>query len=192
MGKLYCPEGKHEVKVAFQPSAGERYCPEHGCHLLPLPKKSTSGFRAQGESPERRDAREAFNRAVKRHHCFYSPYRTLDGKPRREDHICIYPLDAHHIVEKQWIEDNFGDLPEDELLAILFDPRIGAPLCRGGHNAVKSLLIYWDEVSEECKEACREVDDRWLDVPAPAGYQRKSMCEELRRVCPEREAVSAR
>lgn len=192
MGKLWCPEGKHEVKVAFQPSAGERWCPEHeGVHLQALPTKSSSDFRSQGESPKRRTAREAFNRAVKRHRCFYSPYRTLDGKSRREGHICMYPLDAHHIVEKQWIESNFADLSEDELLAILFDPRIGAPLCRGGHENVKSLRIYWDEVSNECKEVCREVDDRWLEMLTPAGTRRQSIYEELRRVCPEREAVSA-
>jgi hypothetical protein len=189
MAKLWCPEGKHEVPVAFQPSAGERWCPEHeGVHLQPKPKKASGGFRASNETPHRRAAREAFNRAVKQHRCFYSAYRTLDGKARRAGHHCSYPLDAHHIVEKSWIEDNYRDLPEEELLKILFDPRIGAPLCRGGHDAVKSLHIYWDELEPECIEFCSEVDAQWLDVPAPAGYQRKSMYEELRRACPVREA----
>jgi hypothetical protein len=189
--KLYCPDGEHEVKVAFNPSPGERWCPDHeGVHLQPLPKKASNGFRSRAESPARRAAREHFNRAVKRHRCFYSAYRSPDGKPRREDHHCIYPLDAHHIITKQWIETNYADLPEDELLEILFDPRIGAPLCRAGHENVVSLHIYWDEVSAECIEACQEVDRRWLDVPTPAGIRRQSMCEELRRVCPKRKEVA--
>ena len=56
----------------------------------------------------------------------------------------------------------------------------------GGHENVKSLLIYWDEVSPDCKQACQEVDERWLDVPTAAGVRRKSMYGELRRVCPVR------
>ena len=188
MTTLYCPEGQHEVKVAFNPSPGERFCPDHdGAHLRPLPKKASRGFRAQRETPARRSARERFNRAVKQHGCFYSSYRTEDGKPRRKGHRCSYPLDAHHIVTKQFIERNYADLPEDELLAILFDPRIGAPLCRAGHENVLSLHIYWHEVSKECREACLEVDRQWLDIPTPAGLRRQSMYEELRRVCPTRD-----
>jgi hypothetical protein len=187
MAKLWCREGEHEVKVAMRPAPGERWCPDHPeCHLAEKPKKRSAGFRADRETPARRSAREAFNRAVKAHRCFYSAYRAATGKPRREGHRCTYPLDAHHIVEKRWIEDNFPDLSEAELLAILFDPRIGAPLCRSGHDAVKSLRIFWDEVSDECKEACREVDRQWLDVPTPAGVRRKSMYAELRRACPPR------
>lgn len=188
--KLHCPQaGGHEVKVRFQPSAGERWCPTHDCRLQPLPKKASSGFRSQGESSARRSAREAFNRAVKDHRCFYSNYLSPDGKPRRKDHECVYPLDAHHVVEKSWIETNYSDLSEEDLLAILFDARIGAPLCRAGHDAVKTLQIFWDEVSEECKQACRDADERWLDVLTPAGVRRKSMYFELRRVCPDREAT---
>jgi hypothetical protein len=191
--KLYCPVGEHEVSVAFQPAAGERWCPEHkGTHLQPLPSKPGKGFRADNESPARKRARQAFNRAVKTYRCFYSAFRTSDGKPRRPDHTCIYPLDAHHLVEKQWIERNYADLEEDRLLIILFDPRLGAPLCRLGHEGVKALRIYWDEVSEEAKEAAREHDERWLDVLTPGGIQRQSIFAELRRVCPVREAVSAR
>lgn len=192
MAKLYCPEGKHYVKVAFNPSPGERWCPDHpGTSLQQPPKGPSKGFRAQRETPARRSARERFNRTVRRHGCFYSSYRTEDGKPRREGHHCSYPLDAHHIVSKQFIESNYADLLEDELLAILFDPRIGAPLCRGGHEGVKTLKIFWDEVSEECKEACAEVDRRWLDVPTPSGARRQSMYARLELECPKREAATA-
>ena len=169
-------------------SSVELNCPECGCRAESSLKQG-GGFKADNESPARRAARQAFNRAVKQHGCFYSAYRTKDGKPRRKGHICTYPLDAHHIVEKNWIERNYADLSEDELLSILFDPRIGIPLCRNGHANVANLRIFWDEVSGECKEACREVDQRWLEMPAER-WRRRSMYEELRRVCPKRKMVA--
>ena len=180
--------GRSSLSRKFNPV--ELQCPQPDCGLRADPKmKQGGGFKADNESAARKAARQHFNAAVLRHGCFYSAYRSPTGKPRREGHVCDYPIDAHHMVEKSWIESNFADLPKDELLRILFDPRIGAPLCRSGHEGVKTLLIYWDEVSEDCKEACREVDAKWLDVPTPAGIRRKSMYEELRRVCPERGAA---
>src|SRR5690348_3829721 len=126
MGLLRCDQdGGHDVRVAFKPSPGERYCPEHGTPLRPRQMKRGSGFRAQDESPARRAARLAFNRAVLQFRCFYSAYRSRTRKPRRKGHVCSYPLDAHHLIEKQWIESNYSDLTEEQLLAILFDPRIG-------------------------------------------------------------------
>jgi hypothetical protein len=172
MGKLWCPEGEHEVKVAFQPSAGERYCPQHNVHLQPLPKKP-SGLGMRQESSAETVARKRFNDAVKAERCFYS--ERIDGEARRRGHVCTYPLDAHHIVEKQWIRREYGDLPEDELITIVFDPRIGTPLCRGGHENVKSLRIYWHEVSDECKLFCR-----WVDETYPG---HSSMFQRLRKEC---------
>lgn len=179
-------KGRSSLSRGFSPA--ETFCPQPDCGLAAEPKmKHGSGFKAESESSARREARDRFNAAVLAYRCFYSAYRSPTGRPRRAGHVCAYPFDAHHIVEKSFIESNYGDLDEADLLAILFDPRIGAPLCRGGHDGVKSLLIYWDEVSPECIEFCTEVDQRWLDVPMPAGYRRSSMFEELRRVCPERD-----
>lgn len=177
MGRLWCIEGEHEVKVRFQPSAGERYCPEHGCHLQPLPKKP-SGLGMRQETSAETKARQHFNTEVMKDRCFYS--ERIDGEARRRGHVCTYPLDAHHIVEKQWIRRIFGDLPEDELLAILYAPAIGASLCRGGHENVKRLRIYWHELTDECKLFCR-----WVDETYP-GHE--SMYERLRRECLEPEA----
>lgn len=183
--------GRSSLSKKFSPA--ELRCPEPECGLQAEPKlKQGSGFRADNETSARREARDAFNAAVLHHGCFYSAYRSPTGKPRRVDHVCTYPIDAHHMVEKQWIEANYADLEEADLLAILFDPRLGAPLCRLGHEGVKTLRIYWDEVSPEAKEAAVEHDERWLDVPTPSGARRKSLYGELRRVCPVRETVSSR
>lgn len=168
MGQLYCPEGEHEVKVRFQPSAGERYCPEHGCSLRPLPKK-TGGLGSRRESPQEAAARKHFNAVITAKRCFYS--ERVDGEARRPGHVCTYPLDAHHVVEKQWLRREFGDLPEDELIAIVFNPVIGAPLCRAGHENVKRLRIHWHELSDECKLYCQEIDERYGDNH-PSMYQR--------------------
>jgi hypothetical protein len=173
MGKLWCPEGEHEVNVAFKPSAGERYCPDHGAHLQPLPKKPT-GLGMRPESSAETIARKRFNDTVKAKRCFYA--ERIGGEARRRGHVCTYPLDAHHIVEKQWLRREFGDLPEDELIAIVFDPRIGAPLCRAGHENVKRLRIFWHEVSDESKLFCRWVDETY-------GDSHPSMFERLRREC---------
>lgn len=185
-------KGRSSLSRDFTPS--ELECPQPECGLRAEPKlKQGSGFKAENETSARQRAREHFNAVVLSHRCFYSAYRSPTGKPRREGHVCEPPYDAHHLVEKRFLETNYSDLPEEELLAILFDPRIGAPLCRGGHENVKSLRIYWDEVSPDCKQACQEVDEKWLDVLTSAGVRRKSMYGELRRVCPTRTkgAVSA-
>jgi hypothetical protein len=174
MGKLWCPDGEHEMTVAFQPSAGERWCSKHGCSLKPLPKKPSANSLGADCSAAETIARQRFNREVKARRCFYS--EEIDGGMRRKGHECTYPLDAHHLVEKQWIRREFGDLPEDVLLAILYATAIGAPLCRGGHENVKRLRIHWHEVSDECKEFCREVDERY-------GDNHPSMVERLRLEC---------
>lgn len=179
MGWKWCPDGEHKQKVAFQPSAGERDCPIHGCALRPLPKKPGRALGADRSSAETK-ARQRFNREVRSRKCFYA--EVIDGEKRRKGHDCTYPLDGHHIVEKQWIRREFGDLPEDELLEILYSPKIGAPLCRGGHEGVKRLRLYWHEVSDECKLFCREVDERY-------GHNHPSMYERLRRECLQDEFV---
>jgi len=188
MAKQRCANGHSWESRGLRPAPIELRCPHRDCALPAEPKlKQDGGFRADNESSLRRSARDRFNAAVRAHGCFYSAYRSPDGKPRREGHdVCVFPLDAHHLVEKQWIETNYADLDEADLLAILFDPRLGSPLCRLGHEGVKQLLIYWDEVSEDAKEAAREHDVRWLDVPTAAGVPRKSLFAELRRVCPDR------
>lgn len=175
MGMKWCPEGEHEVKVAFQPTAGERDCPTHGCALRPLPKKAGRQLGSDRSSEETK-ARQRFNQEVRASACFYSEVIEAGGEKRRRGHVCTYPLDAHHLVEKQWIRRELGDLPEDELLEILYNPAIGAPLCRAGHEGVKRLRIHWHELSDECKLFCQWVDKRY-------GDSHPSMYERLKREC---------
>lgn len=186
MAEMFCPDGDHKVKVAFQPLAGERFCPAHRCPLRPIPKLSKSSTR-RGMTPdlERLEAaaREAFGREVKRHRCFLAD--SVEGVPNRADHVCSGTrLDPHHLVEVQWMRRELA-LPPEELIAVMFNPVIGAPLCRGGHNAVElrvSEFIYWDELRLEAIEFCEAVDRR-----TPAGTP--SMLERLKIECPVREAV---
>jgi hypothetical protein len=171
-------------------------------HPLSLPSstpKARKGLK-RGRKPETaaaKKARERFNEVVTDWGCFFGPthmrlaqdYEQL-GRYHRRIHYCDGVLDAHHLVEKQWIRRNFSDLPEDELLAILFDLRIGAPLCRAAHDNIKKERIYWDEVSEECKEFCAEVDKRHRhSVESLTGrriFTRPSMLTRLKLECPER------
>lgn len=188
MGQRFCPEGGgHSVKVAFKPKPGERYCPKHGCATFDsdpsAPRKASSLNRK--ESPAERRARQRFNRIVCSERCFFSD--EIDGAPRRRDHECVFPLDGHHLVEKQWMRRELV-LPEDELIAVIFNPLIGAPLCRAGHTPVESRseFIYWDELRVECIEFVEDVDrrQRLISPTAP------SMLARLRLESPVRETVT--
>jgi hypothetical protein len=139
---MLCPDGDHEVKVRWNASAGERFCPTHGCALRSLPKKRSTGRRSESAAETR--ARQAFNQTVCAYPCFFQRYR--------EGHVCDYPLDAHHLVPKQFLRQRLGDRPEEELLEVLYNPLIGAPLCRAAHNSVESRAdhIFWDELSADC------------------------------------------
>lgn len=142
--KLWCREDDgHLVTVRMQPSPGERYCPDHGCPLVPMPKERKPAGVGRRESSAETRARQAFNRAVCEWPCFFQRHR--------EGHTCAYPLDAHHLVPKQFLRLRL-ELPEDELLEVLYNPLIGAPLCRSAHNAVEARadFIYRDELSPEC------------------------------------------
>lgn len=172
-------------------SHGNRF--QTAAELEPKPRRPlsrTSALRRRGgglkrtqrrESKVEKKARDHFNEVVKGWPCFFSRHR--------RPHQCKGPKDAHHLIEKQWIRRNYADLPEDELAAILFDSRIGSPLCRyNAHDSVtrKATRIYWDELTEECVEFCREVDQRYLGQLTPAGIRRQSMLVRLERECPKR------
>jgi hypothetical protein len=192
MGTRYCPQdGGHDVKVAFRPKSGERYCPKHGCPTLDADpsaaKKSSSLMRK--ESPAEAQARQRFNRIVCAERCFFSD--EIDGAPRRPDHECVFPLDGHHLVEKQWMRRELV-LPKDELIAVIFNPLLGAPLCRAGHTPVeaRAQFIYWDELRSACIEFCEDVDRRQrLILPsAPSMLARLRLESPVRDTQPERTA----
>lgn len=174
----------------------------------PAPKR-----KRRRESAAERKARERFSEAALARPCFFVGRRDCERCVGRGEtilfgeekwactecngsgqHRCSGPKDAHHLVEQQWLKRNYADRPADELLAIRFDPRIGAPLCRdNAHDPItrKATRIYWHELNPECIEFCTEVDDRYLELPTPWGGRRQSMVERLKLECSEREAVAS-
>jgi hypothetical protein len=151
------------------------------------PLKRTSGLkrRRRPESSAAKAARLAFNENVCAEPCFFADY-TEAGEPRRPGHVCDGPKDAHHLIEKQWIKRYFGDLPEDELLEILFATIIGCPLCRyGAHEPVtrKTARIYFDELDPDLIDFCIRIDERYA-LPS-----RPSILARLEIECPKREAA---
>lgn len=49
------------------------------------------------------------------------------------DHRCDGELDPHHVLRAATLRAHTSTLPDDEALAIIFDPRDGVPVCRGLH-----------------------------------------------------------
>lgn len=171
---LKCPEG-HEVRVrSFSQRAGELICPEHRRPLI-LPSARTAPRRTAKE----KEAAKRFAHVVCREPCFFSD-QLPDGTPRREGHVCRYPLDPHHLIPKSWIE-NYIDLDEDDLIELKWNPIIGAPLCRNAHDAVEyspSEYIYRDELSPALVVFCEEWD--------AAHPELRSLLGRLYEECPER------
>lgn len=176
MPTLYCTQGKHEVRVGSKKHRGEMQCPEHtDCQLRDKPKKQNTRS-AIKTTRQYQGANRIFNNQVCACRCFFADNDEEDN-PRRPGHTCRYPLDAHHLVSKDWIWQTFGDLPLNELLAIMFDPRLGAPLCRTAHDLVTystapDACIYFEEIRFECIEFCEAIDAKYPG--------RQSMLERLR------------
>jgi len=127
------------------------------------------------ETAAEKRARRHFNGTVKSWPCWFSWHRDCEqceGNGGELDpiaeawaecpvcegdgrHHCTYPKDAHHLVPKAFLRQRFeAILPEDRFVAILFNPLIGAPLCRKAHDAIESGAdrIYWEDLSPECLE----------------------------------------
>lgn len=159
---LYCPDGEHEIKVRFNPVPGERWCPEHGCALSKLPKSGLSDQQTAREGlPGEKAARSRFRQVVTARPCFFLDIDDF-GERRRPDHVCTYPLDAHHIIPKGWIKRELSMLPADELVELAWNPLIGAPLCRGAHEAVERGVadIYWHELNPDLRSLVEQLVSR--------------------------------
>jgi len=179
--KLFCRDGEHEVKVRFNPVPGERFCPEHGCALSRPPKSGLSNKQTSREGllGEAR-ARSRFRQVVTAKPCFFLD-RDEFGERRRPDHSCTYPLDAHHIIPKGWIKRELSMLPAAELVELAWNPLIGAPLCRGAHEAVERGVadIYRDELNPDLFAYCEQFDADHPDL--------RSLVEQLVSRCPARD-----
>lgn len=148
----------------------------------PLKRTGKLRSRRRPETSAAKAARLAFNETVSAKPCFFADC-TEAGDPRRPGHVCDGPRDAHHLIEKQWIKRYFADLPEDELLAILFAPILGAPLCRyGAHEPVTRRMarIYFDELDQDLIDECQRIDERYA-LPS-----RPSLLARLEIECPNR------
>jgi hypothetical protein len=179
--KLLCPDGKHEVKVRFNPAPGERFCPEHGCSLVKPPKSMRGQSQREG-LPGEKAARGRFRSVVTQRPCFFLD-RDEMGERRRPDHSCTYPLDAHHLLPKGWLRREL-DLPPEDLVAVMWNPIIGAPLCRAAHEAVERgvAYIYRDELEPDLVAFCER-----FDTQNPG---QRSLLERLFLECPEREVAA--
>lgn len=161
--------------MKFNPSRGERTCPEHGCDLRPIRKQSN-----RNELPGEAMARARFNFVVCERPCFFLDVDEA-GERRRPDHVCRYPLDAHHLLRVEWMKRELS-LPPEELVRLAFNPLIGAPLCRAAHDAVEyqpDEHIYRDELNPELVEFCERFDNEHPE--------QRSLLEQLYLRCPERE-----
>lgn len=186
MPTMYCSGCHKNIKVG--PRGGEQFCADHP--EVKLRTKRAGSDRAPGRkgSASYSRARAMFANNVCATRCFFASLDEFDERVR-PDHRCnTNRLEAHHLVEKSWIERNYPDLPEDDFLEIIFNWRIGAPLCPSAHHliTVHSDYIYLEEVRIECVEFCEYVDDLWLDIPLPSGVRRQSMLDRLKSQSPKR------
>lgn len=172
-----CPEG-HTVSLRGNAPRGERFCPEHGLELRPAPQKKKQGL------PGEQAAKARFRQVVTQERCFFAD-RDEMGDPRRPGHCCAYPLEAHHLIPKSWIKQAYSGLPPDELVALMWNPIIGAPLCRSAHHliTVHSDYIYRDELRLELIEFCEHFDAQHPNE--------RSLLQRLYSESPERQADSA-
>jgi hypothetical protein len=181
---LWCPVAEHAVGVKSSAPAGERFCPEHGCELVRPPKEHRKPSGRQG-LPGEQGARTRFRQLVCARPCFFLQTDER-GEQRRPGHTCRYPLDAHHVLSKGWLKREL-DLPPSELVALMYDPIIGDPLCRKAHDAVEyspDEYIYRDELNPDLILFCER-----FDAEHP---EQRSLLARLYVECPERpEPVAA-
>lgn len=132
--------------------------------------RKRSGLGAKKRSQAEREAHAHFRKVVlewgREKGCWVARFRP--------EHRCWGPMDPHHLVKAEWIRKTFADLPEDQLLAILYAPIIGCPTCRQGHQEIETrkVVIYQDELDPDCIDFCQR--------------QGRGMYGRLLMACPER------
>lgn len=155
------------------------------------PLKRTSSLKRSRQPRKTKaetEAREHFEAVVLAKPCYFTDVLYEEGPPRRPGHVCDGDCDAHHLIAKSWIQKHFGDLPEDELLAIKYAPIIGCPLCRAAHDALPANLkpgdrVYFEELDDDLIAFVVWVDERYGKPGRP------SMLARLELECPRRELV---
>jgi hypothetical protein len=71
------------------------------------------------------------------------------------DALCDGPIDAHHIISKQYIKLKTYPAAPEAILDILYDPRNGIPLCRKHHQQVDTnyILLHEDQIAPHAFDA---------------------------------------
>jgi len=182
--KLYCSNGCHDgegvkpYKTAeFNRQPHETHCDKPGCDGRLLTgmernarkKASRNNGRLRYQSDAESRAAEEFHQIVASLGCW--------AKEKRQGHICAGYVEAHHVIEAQWWRREFGHLPEEELLKLVYAPVIGAPLCGAFHAGVTANreAIYFHELDRELIEHCERLD---------LEYSGRGVLARLRLECP--------
>lgn len=182
--KFHC-RNKHDWESErFEAEPWEKHCPDCGSPALSglSQKINGPGLRRDAESDVLAEAHARFSQLVKEWPCWFS--WKIEGERRRPDHHCWGPRDPHHLIPASFIREHYGELPDIDLADILYDPIIGVPLCRKGHQEVeaRTAYIYFDELDDELIEFCIRKDGQYPDC--------QSLLERLMFESPAREAVS--
>lgn len=179
--KLYCANGctpPYKTR-SFQRDPDEVICPNPGCGgRLETGMERNAKAKVRSRSGGLHDVSSAahFSNIVRSWPCW--------AAKNRQGHSCWGRVDPHHLVPADWIRTTYGDLPESGLLRILFNPLLGAPLCRGFHEAIerRSEVIHFEELDPELVEFAEHVDDTYPGLP--------SMLARLELESPRREAAA--
>jgi hypothetical protein len=138
--------------------------------------------KAARRSGRLRDQSDAESRAAEEFHEIVAPSGEVCwAKEARSGHVCRGNVEAHHIIEASWWRSAFGDLPEEELLKLVYNPVVGAPLCSGFHADVTPRVggkrdhIYFAELDRELIEHCERLD---LEYPG------RGVLARLQHECP--------
>lgn len=154
--------GKSSLSKSFTP--GELTCPECGERAEPKLQQSSDRRNAVQavEAPVVAEAHRRFTALVCEWPCWAIAHRP--------GHRCWPPghVDPHHLIPADWIRRTFADLPPDELAVILYEPVLGAPVCRDFHDALerRSEVILLHELDDEVRLFCQKVDERYPGRPS--------------------------
>lgn len=186
-------DGKPYYKTReFERQPDETHCPECGDGRLLTGMERNARKKASQRNGRLRNQSDAESRAAEEFHERVAPSgEACWAKTARHGHVCRGRIEAHHILPLDWWRKAFGDLPEDELLALMYAPVIGAPLCGGFHVAVtpgvggRKDFIYFNELDRELIEHCERLD---------LEYPNRGVLARLEFECPfapEQEAAHA-
>ena len=147
----------------FERQPHETNCPKCGARLETGMERNARK-KAAKRGGRLRDQSDAESRAAEEFHDIVASLGCW-AKENRQGHICSGRVEAHHILEAQWWRRVFGDLPEEKLLALVYAPVIGAPLCGRFHAGVTANreFIYFNELDRELIEHCERLD---LEYPS--------------------------